>query len=152
MKNKLTGLIAMIFICSTVSAQYTTDKLIGAKHEETRDSLKTADYPYLLPIWGKRVAQKGFKLPKSAGLSMQYLYQQSDIIISDLKVGFNNGPQYDLDQLIRFDNAVATSNGINVRPDVWLFPFLNVYALLAKSQTSTAINAVVWVPDSSGWN
>src|SRR6478736_7864485 len=111
MKNKLTGWIVMIFVCSTVSAQYTTDKLIGEKHEEARDSLKTADYPYLLPIWGKRVAQKGFKLPKSAGLSMQYLWQQSDITINELKVGFNNGPLYDLDQIVRFDKAQTTSKG-----------------------------------------
>jgi len=152
MKNKLTGWIAMLFVCSTVSAQYTTDKLVGERHEAARDSLKTADYPYLLPIWGKRVAQKGFKLPKSAGFSAQYLNQQSDISITDLQVGFNNGPMYNLDEIVRFDNAVATSNGINVRPDVWLFPFLNVYAIFAKSKTSTAIDAGVWVPDSSGWN
>lgn len=152
MKNKLLLVTILSFIGSTLTAQYTTDKLVGEKHEETRDSLKTADYPYLLPIWGKRVAQKGFKLPKSAGLSAQYLYQQSDILISDLKVGFNNGPQYDLDEIVRFDNAVATSNGINIRPDIWVFPFLNVYAIFAKSKTSTAINAGVYVPDSSGWN
>jgi hypothetical protein len=91
MKNKLALLLIVSLTSSSLTAQYTTDKLIGEKHQETRDSLKTADYPYLLPIWGKRVAQKGFKLPKSAGLSAQYLYQQSDIVISDLKVGFNNG-------------------------------------------------------------
>src|SRR6476620_8086183 len=136
MKNKLTGWIVMIFVCSTVSAQYTTDKLIGEKHEEAIDSLKTADYPYLLPIWGKKVAQKGFKLPKSAGFSAQYIYQQSDILISNLEVGFNNGPKYNLDEIVRFDNAVATSNGVNFRPDIWVFPFLNVYAIFAKSKTS----------------
>src|SRR5690349_1435482 len=152
MKNKLSLLMILSFISSTLTAQYTTDKLVGEKHADTRDSLKTAEYPYLLPIWGKRVAQKGFKMPKSAGLSAQYLYQQSDILISDLMVGFNNGPQYNLDELIRFDNAVATSNGVNIRPDVWLFPFLNVYAIFAKSKTSTAIDAGLWVPDSSGWN
>jgi len=152
MKSKLILIIILNYVCSAINAQYTTDKIIGEKHAETRDSLKKADYPYLLPIWGKRVAQKGFKLPKSAGLSMQYLYQQSDIIISDLKVGFNNGPQYDLDQIVRFNNAVATSNGLNVRPDIWLFPFLNVYAIFAKSKTSTAIDAGIWIPDSSAWN
>ena len=152
MKNKLILLLILSFIFSAINAQYTTDKVVWDKHAELKDSLKTADYPYLLPIWGKRVAQKGFKLPKSAGFSVQYLNQQSDILINDLMVGFNNGPKYDLDEIVRFDNAVATSNGVNVRPDVWLFPFLNVYALFAKSKTSTAINAGVWVPDSSTWN
>jgi hypothetical protein len=152
MKKKIALLAIGICVYSILHAQYTTDKVIGQKNAEAIDSLKSTEYPYLLPIWGEKVARKGFKLPKSAGLSMQYLNQQSDILINNLKVGFNNGPQYDLDEIVRFDNAVATSNGVNVRPDVWLFPFLNVYALFAKSQTSTAINAGVWVPDSSGWN
>jgi len=85
-------------------------------------------------------------------LSAQYLWQQSDIIINNLQVGFNNGPKYNLDEIIRFDKAQTTTNGVNIRPDVWLFPFLNVYAILAKSNTSTAINAGVWIPDSSTWN
>jgi hypothetical protein len=152
MKNITFLMIFLAGIHSTISAQYTTDKLVGEKNAQAIDSLKTADYPYLLPIWGKKVAQKGFKIPKSAGFSAQYLYQQSDILITDLQVGFNNGPKYDLDEIVRFDNAVATSNGINVRPDIWVFPFLNVYAIFAKSKTSTAIDAGVWVPDSSGWN
>jgi hypothetical protein len=133
-------------------AQYTTDKVLGPKNQDLADSLKKMEYPYMLPIWGKKVVAKGFNIPKSAGISAQYLYQQSDILITDLAVGFNNGPLHPLDQIIRFNSAVATSNGVNVRPDIWLFPFLNVYGILAKSNTSTAINAGVWLPDSSGWH
>src|SRR5205814_1566042 len=81
-----------------------------------------------------------------------YLWQQSDITINNLQVGFNNGPLYDLDEIVRFEKAQTASNGINIRPDIWLFPFLNVYAIFAKSKTSTAINAGVWIPDSSTWN
>src|SRR4249920_285671 len=90
-KLKLFLLTFYLAVCSAVFAQYTTDKVVGEKNTAVIDSLKTADYPYLLPIWGKKVAQKGFKLPKSAGLSVQYLGQKSDIDISNLSVGFNNG-------------------------------------------------------------
>ena len=152
MKRKAIMVVFFGSLYLAAFSQYTTDKITGQKNAAVLDSLKTADYPYLLPIWGKRVAQKGFKLPKSAGLSMQYLWQQSDITINELKVGFNNGPLYDLDQIVRFDKAQTTSNGINIRPDIWLFPFLNIYAVFAKSKTSTAINAGVWIPDSSTWN
>jgi hypothetical protein len=149
MKRKLLLLMVMSYISLTVYAQYTTDKVVGKKNADVIDSLKKTDYPYLLPIWGKKVAQKGFKLPKSAGFSVQYISQQSQILINNLKIGFNNGPTYDLDEIVRFDKAQTTTNGINVRPDFWLFPFLNVYALFAKSNTSTAIDAGVWLPDSS---
>jgi hypothetical protein len=135
-----------------LKAQYTTDKLVGKKNEAEIDSLKSANYPYMLPIWGEKVVRKGFELPYSAGLSMQYLWQQSDLIIDNLQIGFNDGPKYNLDELVRFEKAVATSNGINFRPDFWLFPFLNIYGIFAKSKTSTAIQAGVWIPDSSTWH
>ncbi len=151
MHSKSLFLLAYISCVTSLYAQYTTDKVLGPKNQGLADSLKKMDYPYMLPIWGKKVVAKGFNLPKSAGISAQYLYQQSDILITDLAVGFNNGPQYPLDQIIRFNSAVATSNGVNVRPDIWLFPFLNIYGILAKSNTSTAIDAGVWLPDSSGW-
>jgi len=150
--RKISLFIALCVYGSATFAQYTTDKVVWKKQQSVLDSLKTADYPYLLPIWGKKVTQKGFKLPKSAGLSVQYLWQQSDIIINNLQVGFNNGPKYNLDQVVRFDKAQTTTNGVNIRPDIWILPFLNVYAVFAKSKTSTAINAGVWIPDSSTWN
>jgi len=145
-------LILVTALPSALFAQYTTDKVVGQKNKETINELKTAEYPYLLPIWGEKVARKGFRLPKSAGLSVQYLWQQSDIVINDLQVGFNNGPMHSLDEIIRFDKSTATSSGLNIRPDVWVFPFLNVYAIFAKSNTATAIDAGVWVPDSSDWH
>jgi hypothetical protein len=105
-------------------------------------------YPYLLPIWGKKVIEKGFQLPYSAGLGVNYMWQESDIVISDLMVGFNNGPMYDLDEVIRFDSSVSTSEGFNIRPDIWLLPFLNVYGVFAQSKSSTAIEAALWLPDA----
>jgi hypothetical protein len=149
MKRLLAISVLICAINRSSFAQYTTDKVVGQKNTVEIDSLKKVEYPYLLPIWGEKVARKGFRLPKSAGVSVQYLWQQSDIVINNLKVGFNNGPLHDLDEIIRFEKSQATSSGVNFRPDAWIFPFLNVYAILAKSNTSTAINAGVWIPDSS---
>jgi hypothetical protein len=145
-------LLACSFCAASIYAQYTTDKVLGPKNQSLADSLKKSEYPYLFPIWGKKVVAKGFNLPKSGGASLQYIYQQSDIVIENLAFGFNNGPLYSADEIIRFNSAVATTNGVNVRPDLWVFPFLNVYAILAQSKTSTAIDAGVWLPDSSGWH
>jgi hypothetical protein len=149
--TRSTLLVALVCLTMIARAQYTTDKVMGPKNQDLADSLKKSEYPYLFPIWGKKVVAKGFNIPKSAGLSVQYLYQQSDIIIENLRVGFNHGETYPLDQVIRFNSAVATSNGVNIRPDIWLFPFLNVYAIFAQSKTSTAIDAGVWLPDDSAW-
>jgi len=143
--------LASCCIIGIGNAQYTTDKVVGEKHKVEADSLKASVYPHTFPILGKKAVAQGFKLPKSAGFSAQYLYQQSDIIIENLSVGFNNGPLHPLSEIIRFNDAVATSNGVNVRPDLWIFPFLNVYAIFAKSNTSTAIDADVWLPQGDEW-
>lgn len=154
-KRMVAVIISITFFTITsfqAFSQYTTDKVVRDKHEDIADSLRTAVYPYIFPIWGQKVINKGFKIPKSAGISIQYVSQESDILISNLEVGFNNGPLYNLDQIVRFNNAVAATDGVNLRPDVWIFPFLNVYGVLARSKTSTTIDAGVYIPDSSGWN
>jgi hypothetical protein len=150
MTNKWLLLSALCLTTGLLArAQYTVDKVIGARNEALIDSLKQVKYPYVFPIWGQKVVSKGFELPYPAGLSAQYVWQKSDIVVQNLRVGFNNGPMYDLDDLIRIDKATAETSGMNIRPDFWLFPFLNVYGLFAKSQSSTTINAGLWIPDST---
>ena len=36
---------------------------------------------------------------------------------------------------------------LTLRPDIWLFPFLNVCGIFSKAKTSTTINTVAWLPD-----
>ena len=146
-------LVCLFVFAQDVSGQVFSNKVVGKKNADLADSLKKAEYPYILPILGKGATRKGFDLPYSAGIGINYLWQESDIIINNLNVGFNHGPMYNLDEIVRFNNTTATSNGLNVRPDVWLFPFLNVYGIFAKIQSTTAVDFGVYVPDASGtWN
>ena len=144
------SLLGILLISLPVKSQVYTDKVVGEKHQTKRDSLKSSSYPYSLPILGEKAHQAGYTLPLSAGFSAQYFYSKSDILIDNLSVGFNNGPMYNLDGLVRFDDARATAASLTFRPDIWLFPFLNVYGILGKSQASTDVGFGVWVPDSTG--
>ena len=130
-------------------SQVFTNKEVGKKNEELIDSLKKSEYPYMLPIWGAKATKLGFNLPLSAGVSTQIFTQKSDIIIDNLNIGFNNGPMYNVDGIIRFDKAVAKASAITVRPDIWLFPFLNIYGIFGRSQASTDVGIGVWIKDSS---
>ncbi len=133
--------------------QVYTNKVVGEKNQAQADTLKSQPYPYSLPIWGAKATAKGYDLPYSAGVSINYFWQQSDLVISDLFVGFNNGPMYDLDEIIRFDDALSGASVITIRPDIWLLPFLNVYGIFSKAKTSTEISAGVWLPDTANvWN
>jgi hypothetical protein len=131
-------------------AQVYSDKVVGKKNAELIDSIKNTEYRYALPIWGKKAAALGFNLPYSAGIGINYLWQESDLVIDNLQIGFNNGPLYNLDEIVRFNNATSTAAGLNIRPDIWLFPFLNIYGIVAKASPSTAVDFGIYVPDADG--
>ena len=148
--KKLLSVIVLTFsLLNLTLGQVYTNKVVGAKNEALKDSIIAKPYPYSLPIWGAKAAARGYDLPYSAGFGVNYLWQRSDLIIENLFVGFNNGPMYDLDEIIRFDKAIATASAINLRPDIWLLPFLNVYGIFTKANTSTEIGAGVWLPDTA---
>ncbi len=140
-------------LAGVTDAQVYTNKPVGAKSEPLVDSLKSTPYPYALPIWGEKATALGFDLPYSAGLSVNYLTQESELVINNIMVGFNGGPQFNIDEIIRIDEAIARASAINIRPDVWVLPFLNVYGILGKVSSSTKIGAGVFLPDTSNvWN
>lgn len=153
MKSKLLVVAISLLLSGQSFAQVYTNKEVGKKNEALADSIKATPYPYSLPIWGAKATAKGYNLPYSAGVSVNYIQQESALIIDNLFVGFNNGPKYDLNEIIRFDEASARAGVLTVRPDVWVLPFLNVYGIMGKGKSSTEINAGVWLPDTAGvWN
>ena len=149
-KLKLGLLIVFCLILFSANAQTHPDLVVGQKHEHLKDSLKATEYPYILPILGKKAAKLGIDLPYSAGLGVNYVWQRSELIIENLSVGFNHGPLHNLDEIIRFNSAVAEGSIVNFRPDAWVLPFLNVYGIIARSNTSTAVGFGIWVPNDIG--
>lgn len=145
--------ILLFFFSIQSFGQVYSEKIVGEKNKILKDSLKVEKYPYALPIWGEKVAQKGFKLPYSAGISVNYFWQDSEIVISDLEVGFNNGQKFNLDEIVRFDKSSVEAGALTIRPDVWLLPFLNIYGIFGKGKSTTKINAGIWVPDAdNNWS
>jgi hypothetical protein len=152
---KYNSLLAAFFLTFSmqVFGQVYTDKIVGEKNQLLIDSLKTELYPYILPIWGEKVAHKGFQLPYSAGLSVNWFWQESEIVISNLEIGFNNGPKNNLDEIVRFDKSTVEASAVTIRPDIWLLPFLNVYGIFGKANTSTKVNAGIYIPDAdNNWS
>jgi len=142
-------LLVLNFVTLGLNAQVYSNKVLNEKDKARLDSIASEEYSYLLPIWGKKVTALGFDLPYSAGFSLNYLGQRSELIIDNLNVGVNNGPLVNLDQVVRFNNVEGTTRGLNVRPDFWLFPFLNIYGILASSRTSTEVDFGIWLPNGT---
>jgi hypothetical protein len=106
------------------------------------DSLKSMNYNYKLPIWGKQAYKRGYDLPYAYGLSALYYTQKQAITISSIEVGFNEGQMYDVSNLIQFGPTTATTNAYTVRPDIWVFPFMNLYGIFGAGTTGTNITLV----------
>ena len=134
--KRIVVLSFFLFVTLSSFGQVYSNKVVGKKNVAQADSLKKSEYPYALPIWGAKATKLGFDLPYSAGVSAQYFFAESDILISDLSVGFNNNPMQSVSDIVRFDVAKSKASSFTFRPDVWLFPFLNVYGILGKSQAS----------------
>lgn len=104
----------------------------------------TRVYPYKLPILGKKAFENGFDIPKPLGVMVNYFVANQDIIIPEIEVGFSDGiipdiPLTDISEIIAFEEISARATSINVRPDLWLFPFLNVYGIFGKTFATTTV-------------
>lgn len=139
--------IFLIIVLSTLSLNLSRAQVYSNFSNKPKD---TISYNQLLPIFGKKAVEKGFSLPHSAGIGVNYLWQRSDLTISDVAIGFNGGEKFQVDDLIRFNSVGAESNGVNIRPDFWLFPFLNVYGIIAQANSNTNVDVSVVIPRISG--
>jgi hypothetical protein len=87
------------------------------------------EYNYRLPIWGERLAKRGITFPLPGGVGLNYTWLNQPIRIDGLQVALNDSEFVSLDEIVEFDRVESTVHALNARVDLWLFPFLNLYAL-----------------------
>lgn len=140
---KITIIILTFIILSPIAsnAQY-------AQYQFDKDSL---DYPYFLPFLGKKTVEAGFDIPHPVGIGVNNFWAQQSIIIENLAIGFTTNnvdiPLTDISDVIEFEDVYSEVYSITVRPDIWIFPFLNVYGIFGKtfSTTTTSISSPIEV-------
>ena len=106
-------------------------------------------YDRMFPIWGKEAVALGHEIPKPFGFSVIYMDLSQPLEVEN--IGFsglsNNSlglPINDNGLNIQTDVAQQEGKNITFRADMWLLPFLNVYAILGKTEGSsrTSINGI----------
>jgi hypothetical protein len=137
--------ISLFYLTQMASAQFATTK-VRSVHEAYTDSLKNVTYDHVLPIWGQKAYKKGFDLPYPIGVMANYFWVKQGIDITNLQLGVQSTnvdvPLTSVDDLIQFGNNTNTSYSFNFRPDVWIFPFLNVYGVFGYGTSDTEVNIV----------
>lgn len=123
-------------------AQYANTK-IKDKHQAYTDSLKQIKYDNVFPIWGQKAYTKGFDIPYPTGVMVNYFYVKQGIVVENLRLGLltdnQDIPLTGVD-FIEFGNNYSTANTVMFRPDVWVFPFLNVYGIFGFGNSTTEVN------------
>ena len=104
-----------------------------SKAQEIDSTQIGKEYPYVLPILGKKAYAKGYVLQKPFGIMASSLWTKQGIVLENFEMDFVQGPgQPDFDRLdwltdlIIFGPSEGRINTINFRGDAWVLPFLNV--------------------------
>ena len=136
-------LITLFLITNSVSAQYATKKVSKEKQAYT-DSLKQVNYDYIFPILGQKTYKAGFDIPYPIGIMGNFLWMSQGILIDNMQLGLTTDtkdiPLTNVDEFIKFGNNSNTSYTVNVRPDIWVFPFLDVYGIFGYGRSQTTVN------------
>ena len=103
--------------------------------EEPASEDKTDDHG-LFPIWGDKARDRGYDLGPPYSIMPYYYYQKSQIRISDLKLGINDGEMFDA-SFIKIGIAEAHANVFGLRPTVLVLPFLTAYLVYTGGHTDT---------------
>ena len=134
--------LASLLFMQTAQAQYTS-KRVKSKYQAYTDSLKNVEYNYIFPILGQGAYEKGFDILYPVGIMGNFMWMKQGILIDNMQLGLQTSdqdiPLTEVD-FIEFGNNINTSYTVNIRPDLWIFPFLNVYGIFGYGHSSTEVN------------
>lgn len=95
-------------------------------------------YDRRFPIGGQEAIDRGFLLPSPIGVSILGVNNEQEQIITDLSVALGVGepppPGSDLKDIpfVTLSNVVSDTDSVQVKADLWVLPFLNVYGILGS--------------------
>jgi hypothetical protein len=140
--KRFLSLIILLFIRITGMSQYSQIQL-SKKQQDYTDSLKKVNYPHTFPILGQKAFRMGIDIPYPGGIMTNYFYANQGLIIENLQLGLKTDnqdiPLTPID-FIGFKNNTVQANTFNVRPDLWIFPFLDLYGIFGYGSSTTTVN------------
>lgn len=101
--------------------------------QEAYSAAVEGEYPYVLPILGKKAYEKGHRLQLPFGFSVSTLFNRQGIVLDHFSMAFTQGkevPDFErlqpIGDLTVFGPSDGRINTLNFRFDTWLLPFFNV--------------------------
>ncbi|ANQ49085.1 porin family protein [Flammeovirga yaeyamensis] len=110
---------------------------------QSSDSTQTKKkYPYVFPILGQQVQDRGIDFPLPAGISLNYVFNEMYLDITQFEMSIAGKDMTDIlnEQTLGFKKTRAFTNGLNLRADLFALPFMNVYGLFSRSVGGTEVS------------
>jgi hypothetical protein len=95
-----------------------------------------------LPLLAEEARKRGVELPLPFGVSLVYYHLDRAIEVTDVRIGRNGGPPQSVTEVAQFSSGSRVNN-VNVKLDVWILPFLNLYGLVGWFQNESTTNVRV---------
>ena len=127
--------VAAVSLAAATGSSAQNPDLILSKAE--RDSILRT-YDSVFPIWGRKAIERGFDLPYSAGIGVNFVWASQNIDLTNLGLSTGDNPVEPF-ELVKFGEVTAPVLTPNVRADLWVLPFLNVYAFGGAAWVTTDV-------------
>jgi hypothetical protein len=99
-------------------------------------------WEHKLPFLAQKVIDLGYDLPLPYGIGLTYVKVDQDMLLDNLEVGIN-GAEKEPFEFVAFENASAENDSVQLKLDAWLFPFMNVFALLGKIDGQAPMDVIL---------
>jgi len=115
---------------------------IGFEIEDGRTEPEKRWWDHKMPFLAQKVIDKGYDLPLPYGLKLAYVNVDQEQLLTDLWVGFNGSEKVPLDW-VEFDNARSENDTVQLIFDTWVFPFMNVFAIVGKIDGQAPVDVLI---------
>ena len=138
------GVVALLVAGPPARADSAIDPAATAASEEPAPA-QAAGKPHRLPFLGEEARKRGIELPRPYGVGLVYYHLDRAIDISDVRVGRNGADPASVSDFAQLDSDSRVDN-LNVKFDVWILPFLNLYAIAGYLWNESTTNIDVTLP------
>jgi hypothetical protein len=108
-------------------------------------TLTAEETPRRLPFLGEEARKRGIELPRPFGIGITYYKLNRDIDVTEVRVGRNGAAVQPVPDFAQFASTSDVDN-VNVKFDVWLLPFLNLYAIAGGIKNTSHTTLDVTLP------
>lgn len=103
-------------------------------HAQGFDSTQIGEeYPYALPLLGKKAYTRGYKLPLPHGIMINSVFNKQNLVLENMELAFlpNGAPlgeddYLDFSEIIEFGPSTGRINTLSFRASTWILPFFAI--------------------------